>query len=203
MRDESKLYLYAQCRRFAAADCPDALASQVEDIAHHAFLKALAELPHLRPQPGKTLADCLEALACLRVIDACRQFSIRKARMLREAAPVSPTDVTPEGDEPFPVEILLPASHDAMDEIVNELDAHFLPDWVRELRRVRDTLHGRDRRIVNAILAESNRTRRVPSLRQVRRNLGMCWREFSLRRARLRRRFRHAWDLFLAHQRTR
>lgn len=203
MRDESKLYLYAQCRRFAAADCPDALASQVDDIAHHAFMKALAELPHLRPQPGKTLADCLEALACLRVIDACRQFSIRKASALREAIPVSPTDVTPKGAEPSPAEIPLPDSHDAIDELVNAVDVNFMPAWVRELRRVRDTLHGRDRRIINAILAESNRTRRVPSLRQVRRNLGMCWREFSLRRARLRRRFRHAWDLFLAHQRTR
>ena len=203
MRDESKLYLYAQCRRFAAADCPDALASQVDDIAHHAFLKALAELPHLRPQPGKSLADCLEALACLRVIDACRQFSIRKASALREAIPVSPTDVTPKGADPSTAEIPLPDSHDAIDELVNAVDVNFMPAWVRELRRVRDTLHGRDRRIVNAILAESNRTRRVPSLRQVRRNLGMCWREFSLRRARLRRRFRHAWDLFLAHQRTR
>lgn len=202
MNEDPKLYLYEQCRRFAAADCPDALASQVEDIAHHAFMKALAELPEIRPQPGKTLAECLEALACLRVIDACRQFSIRKARMLREAAPVSPTDAMPEGDEPFPVEMLLPASHDAMDEIVNELDAHFLPDWVRELRRVRYSLRGRDRDIVNAILAEAKRTGQAPSLRRVRHSLGMCWREFAVRRARLRRRFRRAWNLFVDCQRT-
>ena len=203
MTDDPKLYLYEQCRRFAAADCPDDLAPAIDDVAHDAFEQALKELPHLRPQPGKTLANCIEGLACLRVIDAYKHLKTKKERRARDARRVSPTDALPDGNGQLQFEIVLPEAMDAMDNLMSMVDAHFLPDWVRELRRVRDTLHGRDRRIVNAIFAESNRTRRVPSLRQVRRNLGMCWREFSLRRARLRRRFRHAWDLFLAHQRTR
>ena len=196
MREEHKMYLYRQCQRFAAADCPDGLQGQVDDVAHHAFVKALKELPDLKPQPGKTMENCIEALACLRVIDAYRNFKTDKERNVREARPVSPTDAVPEDGDPLKLDLVLPEAQDAMDRLMEMVDRHFLPDWVRELRRVRDQLYGRDRLLVNTLLAETSRTNGLANYRHVRRKLGMSWREFYTRLGRLRRRFRKAWDMF-------
>lgn len=196
MTDEHKLYLYRQCQRFAATDCPDELQGHVDDVAHQAFVKAMKELPTLQPQPGKTMENCIEGLACLRVIDAYRRFKTDKERYLRSARPVSPTDAVPDDGDRLKLDIALPAAHDAMDQLMEMVDRKFLPDWVRELRRVRDQLYGRDRLLANTLLAESSRTNGLANYRHVRRKLGMSWREFYTRLGRLRRRFRKALDMF-------
>lgn len=200
MNNDHKMYLYEQCRRFAAADCPDELQGYVDDVAHNAFAKALKELPNLHPQPGKTMENCIEALACLRVIDAYRSLKMDKERNVREATPVTPTDTMPDEDA-HQVEMMLPDSCDAVDRLVAEIDAHFVPEWVREFRRVRNSLYGRDRELANAILAEADRTVEYGRTNRVNRQslrakLRMSRREYDYRLGRLRRRFRKAWDLF-------
>ena len=208
MTDDPKLYLYEQCRRFAAADCPDDLAPAIDDVAHDAFEQALKELPHLRPQPGKTLANCIEGLACLRVIDAYKHLKTKKERRARDARRVSPTDALPDGNGQLQFEIVLPEAMDAMDNLMSMVDAHFLPDWVRELRRVQRSLYGRDRALANALLKEAERVsgdgpRRKLNVQRICRQLGMSVYEFGRCRARLRHRFRKAWNLFKDYYATR
>ena len=200
MNDDQKLYLHRQCRRFAAANCPDELQGYVDDVAHNAFVKAMKELPNLNPQPGKTMENCIEGLACLRVINEYKHLKTDKERNLREAMAATPTDALPDHDE-LAVEILLPESQDAVDRMMSEIDAHFVPEWVREFRRIRNSLYGRDRELANALLAEADRkvaggkSHRVNRYR-IRALLRMSRREYAYRLGRLQRRFRKAWDLF-------
>lgn len=201
MNEDHKMYLYRQCQRFAAADCPEELQGYVDDVTHDAFKQALKELPDLQPQPGKTLENCIEALACLRVIDAYKHLKTRKERRHRDARRVSPTDALPDGNGQLQLEIVLPEAVDAMDNLMELVDAHFLPDWVRELRRVQRRLYGRDRALANALLKEAERVagqgpRRKLNVQRICRQLGISAYEFERRRERLRRRFRKAWDLF-------
>ena len=191
MNNDHKMYLYKQCRRFASANCPEELRHLVEDLASAVFAKALKELPNLKPQDGKTMEDCIEALACLRTIDELKRLSALKLSVWRSALPASVTDTPDESETAFPDD-----DGDSLERMIDKLDSIFVPEWVRELRRVKSRLWGRDLALANALLHEANQGNGLASHRRVRHQLNMSWREFYTRLGRLRRRFRKAWDLF-------
>ena len=199
--EDDKLYLYRQCRRFAASNCPEEVKSYIEDVAHTAFLKAMKELPDITPEPGKTKAECLEALACLRVINEYRNLDAGKVRMVTHAVPLCPTDQPDEGDGTPSDSIVAGDSNLSLDTMFTQLDRRNIPDWLREFRNAARTLDRRDRHLVNALLKATDLSaRRLANYREVQEKLHMSRREFDFRLRRLRRRFSRAFLLLQEHQ---
>ena len=199
--EDDKLYLYRQCRRFAASNCPEEIASYIEDVANTAFLKVMKELPGIVPEPGKTKTECLEALACFRVIDEYRHLETGKVRMVTHAVPLCPTDQPDEGDGTPPDSIVAGDYNLSLDTMFTQLDRRNIPEWLREFRNAARTLDRRDRHLVNALLKSTDPSaRRLANHYQVRKALRMSWREFYSRLRRLRRRFSRAFLLLQEHQ---
>lgn len=199
--EDDLLYLYRQCRRFAASNCPEEIASYIEDVANTAFLKVMKELPGIVPEPGKTKTECLEALACFRVIDEYRHLETGKVRMVTHAVPLCPTDRPEEDDGTPPDSIVAGDSNASLDAMFEHLDSQNIPDWLREFRNAARTLDRRDRRLVNALLrATDPSARRLAGYSEVQEKLHMSRREFDFRLRRLRRRFARAFLLLQQHQ---